>query len=49
MRLAEKFGLQAEQIGMKCGILVGTLFPLAAIVVYAVLLKNRKKHVQDEL
>ena len=49
MRLAEKFGLQAEQIGMKCGILVGTLFPLAAIVVYAVLLKNRKKHVQDEI
>lgn len=32
-----------EQLGMKAGLLVGMLFPLAAIPVYAILHKNRNK------
>ena len=32
--LAVKWGLTPEQLGMKCGMLVGMLFPLVGIVVY---------------
>ena len=41
--LAQSWGLTAEQVGMKCGMLVGTLFPLAAIVVFGCVLKTKKK------
>ena len=32
--MAMEWGLTAEQLGMKCGMLVGMLFPLVAIFVY---------------
>ena len=35
--------LSAEQIGMKCGILIGFLFSLAAIAVYTILVRTRRK------
>ena len=33
----------AEQVGMKAGMLVGTLFPLVAVAVYIYIIKNWKK------
>lgn len=41
--LAKEGIYTTEQIGMKCGLLVGALFSLAAIAVYAILFKTRKK------
>ena len=43
-RLSQSLGLAVEQVGMKCGMLVGALFPLVGIAVYATLvaLKNKK-------
>ena len=41
--LAQDWGLTIEQLGMKCGMLIGTLFPLAAIAVFACVLKTKKK------
>lgn len=41
--LARRLGLTAEQLGMRLGILVGTLFPLIAIFVYARFRKKDKK------
>ncbi len=41
--LAENLGVAIEQIGMKCGMLVGALFPLVGIAVYSVLLATKKK------
>ena len=40
---AEKWALTPEQLGMKAGMLVGTLFPLAAIFVFLVLWKGKRK------
>ena len=40
--LAETMALAPEQLGMKLGMLVGMLFPLAAIPVYACFMKKRK-------
>ena len=40
---AAELGITAEQLGMKCGMLIGMLFPLFAIIVYAVLLRERTK------
>ncbi len=40
--IAGKLGLSPEQLGMKCGMLVGMLFPLVGIVVYWRILKSRK-------
>lgn len=40
---AKRLGVTAEQLGMQCGMLVGAVFPLIAIIVYAVLLKISKK------
>lgn len=42
---AQTMHLTAEQLGMKLGMLVGMLFPLAAIPVCFVLLKQRKRKV----
>lgn len=40
--LAESLSLAPEQLGMKLGMLVGMLFPLVAIAVYATYLKSYK-------
>ena len=41
--LAETLSLAPEQLGMKLGMLVGMIFPLAAIIVFTVILKRDKK------
>lgn len=41
--LAVSFGLTMEELGMKCGMLVGMLFPLVAILVYFVVNKTKKE------
>ena len=41
--LATDWGLLPEQLGMKIGMLVGMLFPLAAIVIFARLKKTKKE------
>lgn len=41
--IAAELSLSVEQVGMKLGMLVGALFPLAAIVVYYVIWKRRNK------
>lgn len=38
--MAEKLSLAPEQLGMKLGMIVGMLFPLIAIIVYATYLKS---------
>lgn len=42
MEMAQSMGIMAEQMGMKLGMLVGMVFPLASIPVYAHLLKTKK-------
>ena len=41
--LSESLGLAIEQVGMKCGMLVGALFPIVGIAVYALLVSMKKK------
>lgn len=41
--LSLKLSLSTEQIGMKCGILVGMIFSVIAIFVYLSILRQRKK------
>lgn len=41
--LAQRFSLSAEQLGMKFGFLIGTLFPLMGILVYALILRRKKR------
>jgi fucose permease len=43
--MANPLGLSAEQFGMKLGMIVGMLFPMIAIAVYATYLKSYKKKV----
>ncbi len=38
---AESVGLTAEQLGMKCGLLIGALFALIAIPIYIILYRTR--------
>ena len=40
---AEKVGLTSEQLGIKLGMLVGMVFPLVAIPIYASFVRNSKK------
>ena len=40
--LAERWALTPDQFGMKCGLLIGALFPLAGIGVYAAVRQMRK-------
>ena len=46
--IAQTMQLAPEQLGMKLGMLVGMLFPAAAIPVFIVLWKSRKKNVVTE-
>ena len=41
--LAQTLGITVEQLGMKCGMFIGMLFPLIAIFLYLHLLRTRKK------
>jgi hypothetical protein len=41
--LAKTLGITVEQLGMKCGMFIGMLFPLIAIFLYLHLLRTRKK------
>ena len=41
LALASRLGMTGEQLGMKCGLLVGALFALIAIPVYLALYKTR--------
>jgi hypothetical protein len=41
--LAKTLGLSAEQVGMKASMLVGMLFPLVAIPLFAYFKAQRKK------
>lgn len=41
--LAVDWGMAPEQLGMKLGMLVGMLFPVAGVAVYAYLVKSKKK------
>lgn len=41
--LAVSLGIGVEQLGMKAGMLVGSIFPILAIMIYAVIWKGYKK------
>ena len=43
LELAARLGMSGEQLGMKCGLLIGALFALIAIPVYYALYKTRVK------
>ena len=43
LSMADRLALQPEQFGMKLGMIIGMLFPLIAIAVYATYLKSYKK------
>ncbi len=43
INLAQTLGITVEQLGMKCGMLIGMLFPLMGIFLYLHLLRTRKK------
>lgn len=43
LSMAEQLSLQPEQFGMKLGMIIGMLFPLIAIAVYATYLKSYRK------
>ena len=45
-RWASELGQTPEQLGMKLGILAGTLFPLIGVLVYTYLWKTRRKYVK---
>lgn len=49
--LAQNFGLTPDQLGMKCGMIVGLVFSLVAVGVYLVILKtkNQKTAVMQSL
>lgn len=47
--LAGQLSLAPEQLGMKAGMLCGMLFPLAAVPVYAYLVKTAKKHKKESV
>ena len=43
LSMAEQLSLQPEQLGMKLGMIIGMLFPLIAVAVYATYLKSYRK------
>ncbi len=46
--LAAQMALAPDQLGMKAGMLIGAIFPLIAIFVYAVIWRARRKTVNNE-
>lgn len=44
IRLADNLGLTSEQLGMKCGLLTGMLFPLVGIGIFLYILKTKGKN-----
>ena len=48
IEIAEKLSITIEQLGMKCGMLVGMIFSLAAIIVYAIILGGLSKKKAEE-
>ncbi|MEG0109679.1 MAG: MFS transporter, partial [Oscillospiraceae bacterium] len=46
--LALAYGLSAEQLGMKIGVLSATIFPLSAAILYAIALKSKNKSQQAD-
>lgn len=40
---AQSLGLTVEQLGMKCGMLVGAIFPILGIIVFSIVCKIKKK------
>ena len=44
--LAQNIGLGAEQLGMKLGLMVGAIFPLFAIAVFAYIKRTAKRNNQ---
>ena len=45
--VADKIGVTVEQLGMKCGLLIGAVFALIAIPIYVLLLKSARKSRND--
>lgn len=43
IQLANKWGFTPEQLGMKCGMLMGMIFPLAGILIFLYILKTKKR------
>ena len=43
IKLAETLSMNPEQLGMRCGMLIGALFPLAAIPVFISFIKEKKR------
>lgn len=46
IEIAQNIGISVEQLGMKLGMLSGTIFPLAAIIIFGIVnksLKNKKR------
>lgn len=43
LKIATELGMSAEQLGMKCGLLVGAVFSLIAIPFYISVFKNKKE------
>lgn len=41
--IALNLGLSADQLGMKAGMLIGALFPIAGIVIQLIIMRSRKK------
>lgn len=47
IRLADKYGYTAEQLGIKCGMLTGMILPFVGIFIFLYILKSKQK-VQGE-
>ncbi len=43
LKLAERLMLTADELGMRVGMLLGVIFPLTAVVVYSIILKQKKR------
>lgn len=49
LEFASSLGLSGEQLGMKCGLLIGALFALIAIPVYIALYKTRTHKAEESI
>ncbi len=43
MKIASGFNMTIEQLGMRCGMLLGVIFPLIGVFVFGKMLKDKKK------